>query len=60
MLSVSTRSGEVDRHMPYENGDYLEWECGACGADNEMDANDKPLPCRDCGFLPDDDVEVLS
>jgi DNA-directed RNA polymerase subunit RPC12/RpoP len=28
---------------------YLEWECGWCGADNEMDENDMPLPCRDCG-----------
>jgi hypothetical protein len=46
--------------MPHANGSYFEWECGMCGADNEMDENDKPLPCRDCGFQPDDDVEVLS
>lgn len=46
--------------MPYDNGDFFEWECGVCGADNEMGESDKPLPCRDCGFQPDDDVEVLS
>lgn len=46
--------------MPHANGNYFEWECGMCGADNEMDANDRPLNCRDCGFQPDDNVEVLS
>jgi hypothetical protein len=46
--------------MPDEYGELLEWECGVCGADNEMDENDKLLPCRDCGSVPDDDVEVLS
>jgi predicted RNA-binding Zn-ribbon protein involved in translation (DUF1610 family) len=41
------------------DGTYIEWECPHCGADNEMDENDAPLPCRDCGKPPYGPVQKL-